>query len=889
MRTFLRFLVRLFPPSFRAHFGAAIVEHAALDCERDLSRGRLAAFRSFLLTAFDIGRSAFSERLRPSWAAVPVEKEGTAMSSSFNLDRGGAELRHAVRTLRRTPGFTATVVGTLALAIGTIAAVFTVLDRVVISPLPYAHPERLVFVAAEAPGSEMTGEFGPAAEFYLQYKEASRRLEDVATYGTFTNSLRVGDRVERVRMAAVTNSLYSTLGAQPALGRLPVASDGDRVAVISDALWRSWFGADPSVLGRSYEMAGASRTIVGVMRPEFQFPNDGALLWVVIEVRAEGLQPGRFGYNVVGRMAPGTDREAVAAELTALARGLPQRFGGSPGYARLIERHRAVVRPLLDEMLGPAARSLWILFAAAAIVLLIACVNVANLFMVRVEARHRDLAVRRAIGASRAQLVRLQMAEALVAALLGGALAVCFAGLSLPVLLRAAPAGIPRLAEVSLSGRTLLFTLLAALLSGVLCGGAAAWRGASPNLARLREGGRGSTRRRRLGRDGLVAAQTAMALVLLIGAGLLMRSFLALRSVDPGYDTRDVFTFQFAPEQPALKDGPSWARFHLDFLARLAALPGVTSVGIVENVPLDEGTRGDRFRSEDMPEGPDSGRPLNWTFAAGDYFRTMAIGVLDGRPFETADHLSVHGNVVISRSAAQLLFPGQRAVGRRLQQQGQPAWHTVVGVVEDVMQYGFRDKPQALLYFPLVGPTPTSWSITTPAYVIKTARAEAIAPEVRTLIRQVAPEAPMYRAYTMAGLAARSMVALSFTLLTLGVVSALALFLGALGLYGVLSVVVAERTREIGVRMALGATAAAVRRMVVAQGARVVALGVAIGLLTAFVATRALSGLLYGVDAVDAPTFVAMASLMLMIGALAAYVPARRASRVDPCESLRSD
>jgi len=205
------------------------------------------------------------------------------------------------------------------------------------------------------------------------------------------------------------------------------------------------------------------------------------------------------------------------------------------------------------------------------------------------------------------------------------------------------------------------------------------------------------------------------------------------------------------------------------------------------------------------------------------------------------------------------------------------------------MQYGFRDKPQALLYFPLVGPTPTSWSITTPAYVIKTARAEAIAPEVWTLIRQVAPEAPMYRAYTMAGLAARSMVALSFTLLTLGVVSALALFLGALGLYGVLSVVVAERTREIGVRMALGATAAAVRRMVVAQGARVVALGVAIGLLTAFVATRALSGLLYGVDAVDAPTFVAMASLMLMIGALAAYVPARRASRVDPCESLRSD
>jgi predicted permease len=481
------------------------------------------------------------------------------------------------------------------------------------------------------------------------------------------------------------------------------------------------------------------------------------------------------------------------------------------------------------------------------------------------------------------------MAETLVAALLGGALAVVLAGLSLPALVRAAPAGIPRLAEVALSGRTLLFTLLAAVLSGVASGSASALRAASPDLARLREGGRGSTGRRRFARDGLVAAQTAMALVLLIGAGLLMRSFLALRGVDPGYDTRGLFTFQFAPEQPALKDGPTWARFHLDFLGRLAALPGVASVGLVENMPLDEGTRGDRFRSEDMPEGPDAGRPFSFTFAAGDYFRTMAIDVLEGRPFETADHVSALGNVVISRSAASQLWPGQSAVGRRLQQRGTTAWHTVVGVVEDVMQYGFRDTPQALVYYPLVGPTPTAWFLSTPGYVLKTARAEVIAPDVRALIREVAPEAPMYRVYTMEGLAARSMIQLSFTLLTLGIVSALALFLGAVGLYGVLSCVVAERTREIGVRMALGATAAAVRRMVVAQGARVVAVGVAIGLLVAFAATRALGGLLYGVAAVDGPTFAAMASLMLAVGGLAAYLPARRASRVDPCESLRSD
>jgi predicted permease len=801
----------------------------------------------------------------------------------------GGELRHAVRTLRRTPGFTLAVVGTLGLAIGTIAAVFTVLDRVLLSPLPYGHPERLVYVAGVAPGSEMKGEFDLAGEFYLQYQEASRLVEDVALYGSFTNSLRVGDRVERIQMGAVTPSLFSTLGAQPALGRLPVAADSERVVVISDALWRSWFGADPSVLGRAHVVAGQSRTIVGVMRPEFRFPNDGARLWIPIEVKAEGLTPGRFGINMVGRLAPGADLESAAAELTALARRLPERFGGSPGYARIIEQHRAVVRPLLDEMLGPAARSLWILFAAAGIVLLIACANVANLFMVRAEGRHRDLAVRRAIGASRAQLVRLQMAEALVAALLGGLLAVLLAAASLPALLRAAPAGIPRLAEAALGGRTLLFTLLAAVLSGLACGSAAALRGASPDLARLREGGRGSTGRRRFARDGLVALQTAMALVLLIGAGLLMRSFLVLRAVDPGYDTRDVFTFQFAPEQPALKDGPTWARFHLDFLERLAALPGVASVGIVENVPLDEGTSGTRFRSEDMPDGPDVGRPANYTYAAGDYFRTMAIDVVDGRPFETADHVSALGNVVIGRSVAEQLWPGQRAVGRRLQQQGSKDWHTVVGVVEDVMQYGFREAPQALVYYPLVGPTPTSWRITTPAYVLKTGRADTIAPDVRALIREVAPEAPMYRVYTMSALAARSMIALSFTLLTLGIVSALALFLGAVGLYGVLSSVVAERTREIGVRMALGATASAVRRMVVAQGARVVGLGVGAGLAAAFAATRALGSLLYGVTAADAPTFAAMSVLMLAIGGLAAYVPARRASRVDPSESLRND
>ena len=435
----------------------------------------------------------------------------------------------------------------------------------------------------------------------------------------------------------------------------------------------------------------------------------------------------------------------------------------------------------------------------------------------------------------------------------------------------------------------LAFAALAALMVASACGAVPAARAASPDLKRLRDGSRGSTRRSGWARDGLVTAQTALALMLLIASGLLLRSFHQLRHVDPGYDTRDVLTFQFAPEQASLKDGPSWARFHLDFLERLRRLPGVTTVGLVENVPLNELMRTERFRAEGTDPAPDAAPLLSVNFTAGDYFRAMGIEVVGGRMMVAEDQLGAAGNVVISRGAARALWPGQDPIGRRLQQQGSPDWHTVVGVVDDVMQANLRDTPEAVVYFPLAGPKPDRWQITSPAYVVKTSRAEVIAPEVRALVREVAPEAPMYRVFTMAGLAADSMVELTFTTLTMGIVSVLALFLGAVGLYGVLSYVVAGRTREIGVRMALGASAGAVRRMVVGHGARVVGLGIGLGLLAALLCARALASLLYGVAAFDAPTYAAMSTLMLAIGLLASWVPARRASRVHPWESLRGE
>jgi putative ABC transport system permease protein len=888
VKPLLAMLVRLFPKPFRDQFAAGMIEQVERDYDQARSRGHLAACWCALATALDLVRSAMAERWTPTWVE-PGRPPAEGQGMDWTLSEWARDLRHAARALKRTPGFTALTVGMLGLAIGANAGMFSVVNTVLLNPLPYNQPGRLVYIAASAPGTDYPDEFGVGSEFYVQYKEQSHLLQDVSTFNSFTSTLRVDQRVERVRMSWPTNSMYSTLGVKPILGRLPTADDESRVAVISYALWQSWFGGDSTVIGKSYEMAGDKRTIIGIMGPSFRFPDDGTLLWIASEIRPEGIEPGRFGTRLVGRMAPGATPEAVATELTALARRLPERFGGTPTYARTIEKHRAVVRPLVDQFLGPVSRPLWVLLGAVGIVLLIACANVANLFLVRAEGRQRDLAVRRALGAGRGQLIRLQMAEAVIVAGLAGVLAIVLAALTFPAFLRAAPEGIPRLDQVGLDLPALLFALAAAAGSALACGAVPALRGSAPDLHRLREGGRGSTPGRHWARNALVTGQTALALVLLIGSGLLVRSFWALRHVDPGYDTRDIFTFQIAPDRPQLHDGPTFAQFDLDFMDRLRALPGVQSVGLVENVPLNEGTRTERFRTEESGNAPGGGTLLDFTWAAGDYFQTMGISVLAGRPLERSEQLVGSNKVVISQSAAGRLWPGQSAIGRRLLFQGDSIWFTVAAVVEDVMQYGFRDTPQALVYFPLVGPRPDSWWLSSPAYVVKTPRAERIAPEARALAREVAPEAPMYRVFTMAGLAADSMVNLSFTMLTLGIISALALILGAVGLYGVLSYVVAERTREIGVRMALGAQAEQVRSMVVAQGLRVVGVGVVIGIAVALASTRALGSLLFGVQAMDASTFAGMSVSMVAVGLVASYVPARRASNVDPIESLRGE
>ena len=802
----------------------------------------------------------------------------------------GRDLRHAWRSLLRTPGFLVTSVVTLGLAIGAVTGMFNVVNAVILKSLPFPNADRLMVVQGTAPGSDLPERFGVGPEFYLHYKERSKLIDGIFYFASGRSTFRTDNRAERVGMAWPSNDTYATLGVRPQIGRLPVAEDNDDVILISDQLWSSWFGRDPSVIGKSFFVSDSLKQIIGVMPPEFQFPGEETMLWIATPTRLEDVRAGQPGMPIVARLKPGVTPDQLAAELTRLSKELPTRFGGPPTYARLIEQHRALVNPMLASMLGPvASKSLWVLLGAVAVVLIIACANVANLFLVRAEGRNRDLAIRRAIGASRAQLVRLQMAEALVVALAAGVLAVILSRVTLPLFISAAPE-IPRLSSVRLDLPTLAAAFGLVLLAALACGAAPAVRASSPDLARLREGGRGNTGRKRLGRDMLVVAQTALALVLLIGAALLVESFNKLRVVDPGYDTRDIYTFQFAPDRP-FRDGPSWGRLHLDFMDRLRALPGVTGVGLVNNIPLDEGTNAIRVRTGDSPSDG-AGTLLNLNATGGDYFSVMGIKLLNGRTFTTAEAVTPNSSVIISRSTAEKLWPGQNALGRTLRPRianQDTLVFTVVGVVEDVKQDDWRQSGDANLYIPLSGPAPGVWAVGTPAYVVKSARADQLQPEVRELVRQFAPEAPVYREFTMAFLARRSMLQLSFTMLTLGVVAGLALLLGAIGLYGVLSYVVAERTREIGVRMALGATASAVRRMVVSQGTRVVLVGVVIGIAVAFASTRLLGTLLYGVKPVDPIVFAAMSAMMIAIGVLASYMPARRASSVNPIESLRSD
>jgi predicted permease len=803
------------------------------------------------------------------------------------------DFKHAGRGLGRSAGFTLIVVATLALAIGANAAIFSVVNVVLLEPLPFPNSDRLVHIGGTAPGTDQPDEFGVPDELYFEYKESAPGLEDLALYGTGSSTTRAEGRVDQLFVTQATPSFFTTLGVQPLHGRLPNDQDDGRVVVLSYWLWQTWFSSDPGVIGKSHTFAGQTRSVIGVMKPEFRFPDERTAFWVPLQIRPAQVTPGGFGPRMIARMKPGTDRAALMAQLEPLARRVQQRLGGPAPYVRIMERHRPVVKPLREHLVGRIAAPLWILLGTVGIVFLIACANVANLFTVRAENRRRDLVVRRALGGARSDLMRPQLAEALLLAAAGGAVGALLAWAGVPLLVRAAPdavaggftsAPIPGLATASLDLRALFFTAGISILAACAFGVLPALHFSGSRLGSLQQAGRGVIGRRSITRDALVVVQTASALVLLVGSALLMRSFWQLSHVDAGYDTKGIFTFQIAPSRPELNDRLSMSRFQYSFMDRLKAIPGVESVGYITTLPLDEGAGSQNITTPKIQASGAEAPLVRFAGAGGAYFQTMGIALQKGRYFERVEEERGITNVIVSQTAAAVLFPGEDALGRTLRPATGPAdrWYTVIGVVEDVLVDDLRRKsPEPMVYLPAVSGSP--------AYVLKSSRADQLAAEVRAIIREVIPESPMYRIFTMERLASNAMSSLSFTMLMVSIAATLALVLGAVGLYGVLSYQATRRTQEIGVRMALGAEAKTVRRMFVREGAQVALLGVVLGALGAVVLTRYIQTLLFGVGRLDVTAFAGMSVVMLAVAMLASYLPARRASRVNPVVALRTE
>jgi predicted permease len=808
------------------------------------------------------------------------------------LEKWLRDFKHAARSLTRAPGFTAIVVATLALAIGANTAIFSVVNVVLLRPLPFPDADRLVHVGGTAPGTDQPGELGVPDELYLEYRDSIPGL-DIGIYGTGSSTSRAEGHVDQLFLTQATPSLFTTLRVQPLHGRLPTDQDSANVVVISHWLWESWFNSDLAVIGRSYTFAGGTREVIGIMKPEFRFPDERVAFWIPLQIRPAQVTPGGFGPRAVARMKPGTDRAALTAQLEPLARRVQQRLGGSAPYARIMERHRPVVKPLREQLVGEIATPLWILLGTVGIVFLIAGANVGSLFMVRAESRRRDLAVRGALGAGRGDLVRAPLSEALLLAAAGGVGGAFIAWAGVPLLVRVAPgavaggfagAPIPGLATAGLDGTALLFTTAISVLAACAIGLLPAFRFSGSGLGSLTHAGRGIVGGRTIAREALVVVQTASALVLLVGSALLVRSFWQLSNVDAGYDTEGIFTFQIAANRPDLNERAAMSSFQYAFMDRLKALPGVESVGYVSTLPLDEGADSVNITTPRIVASGAEAPLVRATGAGGAYFQTMGIDLLRGRYFERAEEARGLPYVIISQSAAEMLFPGEDPLDKQIR----PAtaagdnWSNVIGVVEDVLIDDLRrEKPEPMVYLPAVSGSP--------AYVMKSARAEQLEPEVRAIVHDVIPESPMYRVFTMKRLAANAMAGLSFTMSMVSITAALALILGAVGLYGVLSYRVTRRAQEIGVRMALGAPAESVRWMFVRQGAQVAMLGVVTGALAAAGLTTYIQTLLFNVGRLDVTAFVAMSAVMLAVALLASYIPARRASRVDPVVALRAE
>jgi predicted permease len=818
------------------------------------------------------------------------------------------DLRHAVRSLRRSPAFTITAIVTLVIGTGAAVAIFAIVNAVLLRPLPYADPGRLVGAWHDLPPIGLPHQ-PQTATTYFTYQSQTHTIDGIGVYEERAVNVADADgqaEPQRVTTSWFSASMFTVLGVAPVRGRVFTDAEdrpgGAPVMLISEGMWRARFAGDPKVIGRHLDVNGARREIIGVMPRTFRFPSAESEIWIPLALDPTNPPADAFNYPAVARLKPGVTLADARRDFTTVLPRIIELFPNFvPGITTKMMMDQAKPRPVLtslrDDVTGGIAGTLWMMAGAAALLLLVACVNVANLALVRFDARQRELAVREALGAGRARVMRYYFSESIVVAGVAGVLGLAVAWLIVRGLVTLGPAGIPRLAEIRIDWRTVVFAVGVVALASVVCSLIPTLRIGRDGLA-IRESPRGGTigRAQHRVRSALVAAQIALSLVVLAGSGLLVRSFERLHAVRPGFDPDHVTTLWMSLPRLRQRRDAEMVRFYSTLADRVAALPRVESVGLTSRLPLvARGINQNPLYPEDQPSYTTKMPPLQiFTTIGGEYFRTMRIPLVAGRSFERMD-TQREGDAIVSRRTAQLFWKdstGAAALGKRFRALPSGPWYTVIGVVGDVRDTTLAAAASPTVYFPEIvqQDSISRQTARTMALVIRTAgEATSIVPDVQRIVHDLNPTLPTFDVQSMSATLRASTAQLAFTILILAGAAMVTLALGAVGLYGVMAYVVTLRRREIGIRIALGASPRSVAVATTRQGIVLTGAGVAAGLGLFAVTGRFMRAFLFGVAPWDPLTIAGAALVLLAMATLASWIPARRAGQVDPAEALRAE
>jgi putative ABC transport system permease protein len=795
------------------------------------------------------------------------------------------DIRFAVRALGRSRTFTVTALLTLALGISVNTAIFSVIDSVLLTQPPFDAPDRIVTVDGENKAKGLTTS-SVAYPDVLDWRTDAHAFEEIAVLRHATFNLAGGDRAERASGARVSTNFFRVFGAQPQLGRAFARDEetpgNDRVIVLSDAYWRRRFAADPTIVGRQLSLNGWQYTVVGVMPSKFAYPPT-AELWAPFAPDSQALHRGSRFIRGVGRLAPGATVEQAMAELNAISKRLEQTYPGSnTGW-------RASARPIQEAMVGRGSTMLYTFLGAVGFVLLIACANVANLLLARASGRAREVAVRKALGASSWRLTRQLLTESVVLAFAGAIIAVLLSLWEVRLLKAVVPVPLPPWLSIEVSGRALLFTIVLAAVTGIVAGIVPALRLAGGGVREsLATGvrGSGSARRSRMQR-GLVVAEVALAVVLLAGAGLLLTSLARLQSVPRGFSADGVLVARLTLAGPRYPSREAMAQFYDDVLAHLRETPGVEAAGAAGALPLSGSANTSNFLLVGRPAPAQGQEPTSrWERVTPDYFKALGIPLKAGRAFDARDKVDAPNVVMVSESWARQFFPGEtNVVGRLVRLGGSERESTIVGIVGDVRHDGLDEPVQPTMFLPYAQHVDGGMTL-----VVRTpGDAAAMTGAVREAVRSVDATIPVYDVSTMQEQVSKSILAQRLSGSMIAVFALMALVLATVGVYGLIAYSVAERRHEIGIRLALGAQGRDVRRLVVGQGVRLTLVGVVIGLVGAVAVGRSLRSLLFGVTATHVPTLVGVSAILLVVAATASWIPARRAARTDLLGALKGD